>query len=202
MSSIRTISSSVWCSLCLANFLVSMLGLIMLGGGVWIVLDYQDSQEIKHEMMEDGEDKIPDDVKITFENFYSVFSKEGGWLNFGCVSIGIGAVTFAVSFFGFCGVHKKSACLLFTYITLVIIGMILQVGAAVIIYNRCHEMKTISQMMDTESVIKLSSGKHYEKIFFFLFSGCFSTVVIVLMIVLSVMVRQAKTEGFKHLTPV
>ena len=167
----------------------------------WIVLDYQDSMEISQEVMDDGDEKMRDYVKNAFEDFYSLFNKEGGWLNLGCVTIGMGALTLATSFFGFFGVHEKSACLLITYIFLIIIAMILQVSSAVILFNRGHDMKTVSDMLNTDSD-KLSSGKCYEKMIFFLLSGSFSTVVMILLIVLSIMVRQAGTQGFKHLQPV
>ena len=167
----------------MSNALVCIQGLIVIGGGVWIVLDYQDSVEIRQEVMDDGDEKIREYVKNAFEDFYSF------------------TLSVAISFFGFCGVHEKSVCLLFTYISLVIIGMILQVCSAVILFNRGHDMKTVSDMIHTESD-KLSSGKCYEKMIFFLLSGSFSTVVMVLLIVLSMMLRQAETEGFKHLQPV
>ena len=197
----KSVNSSIWSSRCLANALACMQGLLVIGGGVWIVLDYQDSMEIRQEVMEDGDDKMRDYVKNAFEDFYSLFNKEGGWLNLGCVTIGIGALTLATSFFGFCGVHEKSVCLLFTYIFLTIIGMILQVSSAVILFNRGHDMKTVSDIIDMDSD-KLSSGKCYEKMIFFLLSGSFSTVVMVLLIVLSIMLRQAETQGFKHLQTV
>ena len=82
------------------------------------MLDYQDSIEIRQEVMEDGDEKM-----TAYEDFFSSLNKEGGWLNLGCVTIGIGALTFAMAFFGFCGVHERSACLLFTYIILIIIGI-------------------------------------------------------------------------------
>ena len=174
----------------------------MMGGGVWIVLDYQDSMEIRQDMLEHEDEKMSEYLRASADDFYSLFSKEGGWLNLGCVSMGIGAFTFFVSFFGFCGVHEKSACLLFTYIFLVTIGMILQVCSAAILYNRGYEMKVMSNMLNTSSDTKLSSGKCYEKMIFFLFSGSFSTVVMVLLIVLSILVRQTESEGFKYLQPV
>ena len=151
--------------------------------------------------MADGDEKIRVYIKDAFEDFCNLFNKEGGWLNLGCVTIGIGALTFATSFFWFCGVHEKSPCLLFTYIILIIIGIILQVVSAVILFNRGHDMETVSDMLNTD-IDKLSSGKCYEKMIFFLLSGSFSTVVMVLLIVLSMMLRQAETEGFKHLQPV
>ena len=196
----NSVKSSIWSSLCLANVLVCILGLVMMGGGVWIVLDYQDSMEVRQEMMEEGDEKMKDYLKTSLDDFYSYFNKEGGWLNLGCVTIGIGAFTFIVSIFGFCGVHEKSVCLLFIYIVLILIGMVLQVCSAFILFNRGHEMKAVSDMLNLESDTKLSSGKCYEKMIFFLLSGSFSTVVMILLILLTMMMRQA--EGFKHLAPV
>ena len=91
----KSVKSSIWSSLCLVNALVCMQGLIVIGGGVWIVLDYQVSMEIRQEVMEDGDEKMRDYVKNTFEEFSSLFNKKGGWLNLGCGTIGIGAVTLA-----------------------------------------------------------------------------------------------------------
>ena len=161
----KRVKNSIWSSLCLANVLVCIQGLIVIGGGVWIVLDYQVSMEIRQEVMEDGDEKMRDYVNNAFEDFYSLFNREGGWLNLGCVTIGIGALTFTTSFFGFCGVHEQSVCLLFTYISLILLGMILQVSSAAILFNRGHDMKTVSDMLNTDSD-KLSSGKCYEKMIF------------------------------------
>ena len=197
----KRVKNSIWSSLCLANVLVCIQGLIVIGGGVWIVLDYQDSMEIRQKVMEDGDEKMRDYVNNTFEDFYSLFNREGGWLNLGCVTIIIGVLTCTTSFFGFCGVHEQSVSLLFTYISLILLGMILQVSSAAILFNRGHGMKTVSDMLNMDSD-KLSSGQCYEKMIFFLLSGSFSTVVMVLLIVLSIMVRQAGTQGFKHLQPV
>ena len=49
----KSVNNSIWSSLCLANVLVCIQGLIVIGGGVWIVLDYHDSMEIWQEIMED-----------------------------------------------------------------------------------------------------------------------------------------------------
>ena len=199
ISSVSSVKSGIRTSLCLANVLVCILGLVMIGGGAWIVLDYQDSMEVREEMMDHGDEDMKEYLKTSLDDFYSYFNKEGGWLNFGCVTIGIGAFTLIVSFFGFSGVHEKSACLLIIYIILIFIGIILQVCSAFILYNRGHEMKEVTGMFSIETHTKLSSGKCYEKMIFFLLSGSLSLVVMVLLVVLMVIRRQA--TGFKHLLP-
>ena len=192
-------NSSIQSSLCLANVVVSLLGLAMIGGGVLIVLDYRNAMEIREEVMDEGKENIADYVKQSIEDFFSVFNKEGGWLNLGCVSIGIGAVTVAVSFFGFCGVHEKSAFLLFTYIILLSIGLILQVCSAVIIFNRSQEMRIVRDMINRNSD-KLTSDNYFEKmIFYFLLSGSFSTVSVILLLVFSILRRKADRDGFRYL---
>ena len=193
------VNSSIQSSLCLANIVVSLLGLAIIGGGVLIVLDYQNAMEIREEVMDEGKEIIADYVKQSIEDFFTLFNKEGGWLNLGCVSIGIGAVTVAVSFFGFFGVHEKSAFLLFTYIILLSIGLILQVCSAVIIFNRSQEMRVVRDMLNTNSD-KLTSDKYFEKmIFYFLLSGLFSTVSVILLLVFCILRRQADRDGFRYL---
>ena len=68
-------------------FFYAIQGLIVIGGGVLIVLDYHDSMEIRQEVMDDGDEQIREYVKNAFKDLYSLFNKEGGWLNLGCVTI-------------------------------------------------------------------------------------------------------------------
>ena len=69
MMGVKSVKNSIWSSLCLANVLVCIQGLIEVGGVVWIVLDYQGSMEISQEVMDDGDGKIRDYVKNAFEDF-------------------------------------------------------------------------------------------------------------------------------------
>ena len=50
----------------------------MIGGGAGIMLDYHDRMEIRQEVMVDGDEKMRDYVKNSFEDIYSLFNKEGG----------------------------------------------------------------------------------------------------------------------------
>ena len=193
----KMIRNSVRKSTILANALVGAIGVLMVVGGVWIVIDRQETNEMKSKMMQKETKEMRDVLKDCFSGFYSLFSSESGWLNLGCVIIGIGSITFVISFFGIFDVHSKSICLLISYIILLIIGLVLQMCTAMILYNRGSEMKAVNGMITTN--YKLSSANCYEKMIFFLLTGSFNAVVIILLIVLGLLVRHSKTDGFNHL---
>merc|ERR1712002_662606 len=69
---------------------------------------------------------IPEEAQETFDEILG-----HQYLNY--LLIGIGAITFLVSLFGFCGAKRESVCLMMTYIIFTILLIIVQVSAIVII---------------------------------------------------------------------
>merc|ERR1711887_384350 len=96
----------------------------MLGGGVWLTVDQEQVENFveKFSNYTNSDVKLPEEAQETFDE---VFKHD----YFNYLLIGIGAITFLVSLFGFCGAKKESVCLMTTYIILTIV----QVSAIVII---------------------------------------------------------------------
>merc|ERR1712066_142034 len=63
---------------------------------------------------------IPEEAQETFDEIL-------GHQYFNYLLIGIGAITFLVSLFGFCGAKKESVCLMTTYVIFTILLIIVQV---------------------------------------------------------------------------
>ena len=133
--------------LCFTNFLVATLALLMVSGGIILALDNVTVTNTAGIVKDVGKDFFASDITDSFEEFYSVFNKKGGWFNFDFVLTGIGAITFVVSIFGFCGVHKESHCLLVTYILLLAIMILLQTAAALLLNQRDQEMLQVVKML-------------------------------------------------------
>ena len=117
----------------LTSVLLCCTGLIMIGGGVWLVEDYQAVTETADQIKDDLE-KVEDvDMMVTSKDYYSVFNKKGGWINMAYVMLGVGAVTVAVALLRFNGVQKGTIFLLLTYIVLLMIITMLQIASVLII---------------------------------------------------------------------
>ena len=125
---------------------------------------------------------------VTSKDYYSVLNKKGGWMNMAYVMLRVGSVTFAVALLGFIGVQNETVFLLFTYIVLLIITILLQIASVLIIIRRDNEVKDLKQITNAENF------KFEEKFFFFVFSLCFSTLVLSVGIALARLMRGGKEK--------
>merc|ERR1712004_658543 len=93
-------------TLIIANCLLALLGLLLLAGGVWRIVD-----EVKN-----GVDGLEEAVKEAASHKY-----------FNYALLAMGGVTLLVALFGFCGAKKESQCLLTLYSICVFIILLLQI---------------------------------------------------------------------------
>ena len=129
-------------------------------------------------------------MESAFNNIYSVSSKTGGWLNVGCVSIGIGLATISVSIFGFCGIHKKTSFLLVTYIILLGICLFLQTFSVIILLYRDDELKSLNSSFTVTQI------GHQAAVIAFCVCGSFS-VTVLLFVLYQVYVTYKERVTFK-----
>merc|ERR1712156_376720 len=92
-------------TLIIANCLLALLGLLLLAGGVWRIVD-----------------GLEEAVKEAASHKY-----------FNYALLAMGGVTLLVALFGFCGAKKESQCLLSLYSICVFIILLLQIAAIVFI---------------------------------------------------------------------
>jgi hypothetical protein len=111
-----------------SNLVLALLGLLLIGGGVWLTLDQNQVEDLvgKFSNYTSSDLDIPEEAQETVDEIL-------GHQYFNYLLIGIGAITFLVSLFGFCGAKKESVCLMTTYIIFTILLIIVQVSAIVII---------------------------------------------------------------------
>merc|ERR1712154_527729 len=106
-------------TLIIANSLLALLGLLLLAGGVWRIVDDGSLREVTNEIRDTQE---WDEVKKGASHKY-----------FNYALLAMGGVTLLVALFGFCGAKKENQCLLSLYSICVFIILLLQIAAIVAI---------------------------------------------------------------------
>lgn len=162
----------------LTTFLVSMSALFLSIIASLIIIDNED---LEKEVGEIKESLKVDIVEDTFQEYYSVFNKKGGWVNFSCLCLGVGIGTFVISLFGYFGVHKKTVVLLLSFLVLVLVSVMLQIGCLMLLKMRRHEFLTFYYFSSYRSE---DSGdfKHEVKKILLVLSLMWSTVTLITVI--------------------
>eukprot|EP00092_Neocalanus_flemingeri_P036087 GFUD01039291.1.p1 GENE.GFUD01039291.1~~GFUD01039291.1.p1 ORF type:complete len:194 (-),score=49.93 GFUD01039291.1:18-599(-) len=183
------ITMSVRPCLYLLSALMASTGILMVGGGLWIVLDQQELGEL----IQGGEDMekvvlYANKLTDSFQDSFSLFSLNQGWSKFGYVLIGMGLSALAVVFFGLCGFHNQEyICLCLLYITLIITFIILEIFAMILIKKRDMEIKVV--------VDKEFSDPRFT-FFVFSFTISLATLVLAISLVLLIATTAKKYESF------
>ena len=121
-----------------SSLMVIMSGLMMSGLASWILCDVEELQTAAGDIRDNLKVQI---VTDSFEDYYSIFNKKGGWVNLASLMLGIGLTQVAVSLLGFFGLHKKTSFLLLSFISFLLITIMLQIGAVILINWRNFELK-------------------------------------------------------------
>ena len=185
-------SSCLRLFLVLSNLVLALLGLLMIGGGVWLTVDQDTVQDIVQNIRNytSSELNLPKEAEEIFNEIY-----RHEFFNY--FVIGVGGVTFLVSLFGFFGAKKESVCLLTTYILFTILLIILQVSAIAIINIQDSNIKQYKTEVGNFLNIEFENikGSHrFQTIFFGLSSG----ISILFLLVSLCFCRSArKPEGYQ-----
>jgi len=116
------------------NFLIFILGLVVLGCGIWVLVDkpsFFDIIDKASDACGDGCDGI-DAADISL------------YTSAGYIMVVISAFVVLVSFFGCCGAWKESKCMLGTYFTIILALFIVMLVGAILGYSGDFE-KTIKK---------------------------------------------------------
>merc|ERR1711942_597281 len=161
-----------------------VLGLLMLGGGVWLTIDQGQVEDIfgKLSNYTKADIDLPEGAQETFDE---VLKHE----YFNYLLIGIGAVTFLVSLFGFCGAKKESVCLMTTYIIFTIL---------LIQDSKIQEYKSEAANLLNIELENIEISHRFQTIFF----GVSTGVSLLFLLGTLCLCRSArKPEGYQHSLP-
>jgi len=174
--------------LLISNLLLCTLGLLMVIGGVWLVVDEQSAENIAEKI---ANATNLDDAKGNLEEIYS-------HKYFDYFIICVGGVTLLISLFGFCGAKKESVCLISTYIFCTFILLILQIAAIVMINLRTTSIEDFKGQAGEVLNIdldKLIGSGFYQTIFFGVLAG-FSCIIISISICFCNSVRKTSSPNY------
>merc|ERR1712004_150523 len=111
-------------TLIIANCLLALLGLLLLAGGVWRIVDDGSLREVAKEIRDTQE---WDEVKKGVDGLEEAVKEAASHKYFNYALLAMGGATLLVALFGFCGAKKESQCLLSLYSICVFIILLLQI---------------------------------------------------------------------------
>merc|ERR1712079_669353 len=167
-------------TLIIANCLLALLGLLLLAGGVWRIVDDGSLREVAKEIRDTQE---WDEVKKGVDGLEEAVKEAASHKYFNYALLAMGGVTLLVALFGFCGAKKESQCLLSLYSICVFIILLLQIAAIVFINvddaNISFIKKSISAQADEIDIDleKLQPGSKFIQNIFFGVSAGLSAII-------------------------
>ena len=118
--------------------MVTISGVLLIIISAWILADIEDllrtTQDIKDNLKVEM-------LKEYFQDYYSIFNKKGGWLNLTFLMLGLAVIQVSLSLLGCCGVHRKTSFLLLTFISFLLLNIMLQLAALILTNWRNFELK-------------------------------------------------------------
>merc|ERR1712126_323326 len=198
--------SCVRITLLVTNLLMAVLGLLLIAGGVWLIVDESSAEEVTQSVInttnfEESVKEIPGLDKAIQEVVTHPY------LNYAL--IGMGVITFLVALFGFQGAKKESTCLLTTYSICLMLIIVLCVTAIVLINveddTYINKIKDLIKQggakidLDTDELKK--AGSKFLQSLFFGVAAVLSTLVLIMSILLCCRARrEERVQGYVEST--
>merc|ERR1712050_533089 len=187
-------------TLLIANSLLALLGLLLLAGGVWRIVDNESLREVANEIKDTQE---WDDVKEGVDGLEEAVKEAASHKYFNYALLAMGGVTLLVALFGFCGAKKESQCLLSLYSICVFI-ILLQIAAIVFINVDDANISFIKEKIsneaakiDIEDLEKLAPGSKFVQNLFFGVSAGLSAIILFFTITLCCRARrEERVQGY------
>merc|ERR1712073_102838 len=169
-------------TLIIANCLLALLGLLLLAGGVWRIVDDGSLREVAKEIRDTQE---WDEGKKGGDGLEEAVKGAASHKYFNYALLAMGGVTLLVALFGFCGAKKESQCLLTLYSICVFIILLLQIAAIVFINVDDANINFIKEKIsneaakiDIEHPEKLTPGSKFVQNLFFGVSAGLSAITL------------------------
>merc|ERR1712043_98768 len=185
-------------TLLIANSLLALLGLLLLAGGVWRIVDDESLREVAKEIKETQE---WNDVKGEVTGLEDAVKEASTHKYFNYALLAMGGITLLVALFGYCGAKKENQCLLSLYSICVFIILLLQIAAIVFINvddaNIDFIKKSISAQADEIDIEKLQPGSKFIQNLFFGVSAGLSAIIFFFTVTLCCRARrEERVQGY------
>merc|ERR1712001_770928 len=177
-------------TLLIANSLLALLGLLLLAGGVWRIVDNESLREVANEIKDTQE---WDDVKEGVDGLEDAVKEASSHKYFNYALLAMGGITLLVALFGFCGAKKENQCLLSLYSICVFIILLLQI-AAIDFINK--SISTGADKIDID-VENLKPGSKFIQNLFFGVSAGLSAIIFFFTVTLCCRARrEERVQGY------
>ena len=188
-------------TLIIANSLLALLGLLLLAGGVWRIVDDGSLREVAKEIRDTQE---WDEVKNGVDGLEEAVKEAASHKYFNYALLAMGGVTLLVALSGFCGAKKESQCLLTLYSICVFIILLLQIAAIVFINVDDANISFIKEKIsneaakiDIEHPEKLTPGSKFVQNLFFGVSAGLSAIILFFTVTLCCRARrEERVQGY------
>merc|ERR1711983_9160 len=185
-------------TLLIANSLLALLGLLLLAGGVWRIVDDESLREVANDIKETQE---WNDVKGEVTGLEDAVKEASTHKYFNYALLAMGGITLLVALFGYCGAKKENQCLLSLYSICVFIILLLQIAAIVFINiddaNIDFIKKSISNEAGNIDVEKLQPGSKFVQNLFFGVSAGLSAIILFFTVTLCCRARrEERVQGY------
>merc|ERR1711990_834442 len=187
-------------TLIIANSLLALLGLLLLAGGVWRIVDDGSLREVAKEIRDTQE---WDEVKNGVDGLEEAVKEAASHKYFNYALLAMGGVTLLVALFGFCGAKKESQCLLSLHGICVFIILLLQIAAIVFINVDDANINFIKDSISSEvekidiDIEKLKPGSKFVQNLFFGVSAGLSGIILFFTLTLCCRARrEERVQGY------
>ena len=187
-------------TLLIANSLLALLGLLLLAGGVWRIVDDQSLRDVANELRDTAE---WDNVAKEVTGLDDAVKEAAGHKYFNYALLGMGGITLLVALFGFCGAKKENQCLLSLYTICVFIILLLQIAAIVFINVDDANINFINDSISSEAekvdihIEKPKPGSKFVQNLFFGVSAGLSGIILFFTLTLCCRARrEERVQGY------
>merc|ERR1712130_963909 len=187
-------------TLLIANSLLALLGLLLLAGGVWRIVDDESLRVVAKEIKETQE---WNDVKGEVTGLEDAVKEASTHKYFNYALLAMGGITLLVALFGYCGAKKENQCLLSLYSICVFIILLLQIAAIVFINIDDANIDFIKNSISKEAgkididVEKLQPGSKFVQNLFFGVSDGLSAIILFFTVTLCCRARrEERVQGY------
>merc|ERR1712038_1156288 len=187
-------------TLLIANSLLALLGLLLLAGGVWRIVDDESLREVAKDIQDTQE---WDNVKEEVTGLEDAVKEASTHKYFNYALLAMGGITLLVALFGYCGAKKENQCLLSLYSIFVFIILLLQIAAIVFINVDDANIDFIKKSISTQAdkididIEKLQPGSKFIQNLFFGVSAGLSAIILFFTVTLCCRARrEERVQGY------
>merc|ERR1712045_794496 len=165
-------------TLLIANSLLALLGLLLLAGGVWRIVDDESLRDVAKDIQDTQE---WDDVKEEVTGLEDAVKEASTHKYFNYALLAMGGITLLVALFGYCGAKKENQCLLSLYSIFVFIK---------------KSISTQADKIDID-IEKLQPGSKFIQNLFFGVSAGLSAIILFFTVTLCCRARrEERVQGY------